>query len=310
MRAIHATPLALSVLSCATLCPSAVSGHQLSARLQRCIPTATSEHEVLDVSVQGRVPVIVVDHVVFDGVTQMPATERANLAKRLKAMRVKADDEGLQEQQGVIENWWKDHGYFRAELRINALPTALEAGQQHVSLTIHANEGDQYRLGSVKFRSSEPSEPLVFPESQLRQMVQLQPGDIFAAESIRRTLEALKQLYASRGYIDFVATPITEIDEATHHRIDMIMELDQQMQFRIGRVEVLTSNPVVRAAVDAQIKTGEVFDITTLRYVLKQNASLLPANISEQDVNFDRDLARATVDLRFNLEPCPQAPTQ
>jgi hypothetical protein len=307
MRAIHTTPLALFVFSCATLFPNAAPAHQLSDRLERCIPSPTFAQEVPDVSVQGRVPVIVVDEVVFDGVTEMPATERANLTKKLKAMRVKADDDGLQEQQSVIASWWQDHGYYRAEVRINASPTALEAGQQHVSLTIHVDEGDQYRLGSVNFRSSEPSEPLVFPESQLKHLVQLQSGDIFAAESIRGTIKALNQLYASRGYINFVATPITEIDEAAHHRIDLMLELDQQKQYRLGSIEVHAASAKVRDAINAQLKSGDILDYSIIPKLLKENASALPPDISERDVRLKRDTNLGVVNLLFELEPCPQA---
>jgi outer membrane protein assembly factor BamA len=227
---------------------------------------------------------------------------------RKLSMRVNDDDDGRTEQQAEIEKWWRDSGYFHVETRIQALPTALDAAQQHVLLKIHVDEGAQYRLGgSVGFRSSEPEQPLVFPESRLMQTVKLGDGDVFSSLAIRGTLDALKQLYASHGYIDFVATPITEIDETTR-RVTLMMELDQEKQYRVGRVEIHATSPQVRAAIAAKLKTGDIFDRSALQDVLKQNASLLPPDVSERDVSLGRDKRLGMVNLWFDLETCPQSP--
>lgn len=282
---------------------------QLSERLERCLPTPTFAHEVEDVRAARGVPnVVVVDEVLFDGTNQMPAAERVALVKKLKAMHVTNDEDGVTEQEYEIEKWWKDNGYFRAELRIQAVPTVLDGTNQHVSLTIHVDEGAQYRLGSVNFRSSEPDQALVFPLNQLMETVKMRESDIFSSARLRDTLEQLKRLYVSHGYIDFVTTPITEINEATHHRIDLMLELDQEKQYRIGSVEVHAANPRVRDAIAAQIKTGDIFDDTTLRGVLKQNAPLLPPDISERDVKFGRDKKLGVVNLWFELESCTPLP--
>ena len=121
------------------------------------------------------------------------------------------------------------------------------------------------------------------------QTVKLSDGDVFSALAIRDTLDALKQLYASHGYIDFVATPITEIDESRHHRVTLMMELDQQKQYRIGRVEINATSPKVRAAINERLKPGEVLDYSVIPKLLKENASLLPPDVSERDVRFGSD---------------------
>ena len=166
MRITADTPLVLVFLSSAILCPRAASAYQLSNRLEQCIPSPTFEREVLESSASRGAVTIAVDEVVFDGEMAMPDAERTALVRKLKTMRVKDDDDGLTEQQFEIEKWWKDNGYFLAELSIQALPTALDAAQQHVLLKVHVDEGAQYRLGgSVGFRSSDPEQPLVFPRA-------------------------------------------------------------------------------------------------------------------------------------------------
>jgi outer membrane protein assembly factor BamA len=306
MRALHATPLALFVFSCATLCPTAASARQLSDRLERCLPSPTFAQEVADVRAARDARRLTVDGITFDGPTHMPDTEREALLQRLKATPTADDDGGIQQQEYEIENWWKNNGYFLAEFKIEAAPTARDDAYQHVILKVHVDEGAQYRMGTISFRSADPEEPLVFSEHQLTDLVQLRPGDVFGALPIRATLDALLHLYGSHGYIDFVATPITEIDESTH-RVNVTMELDQQKPYRIRNVTVHAASAKVRAAVNEQLKPGDVFDSSVIPKLLKQNATLLPPDVSARDVWLQRDTKLAVVNLQFELEPCPQA---
>jgi hypothetical protein len=112
-------------------------------------------------------------------------------------------------------------------------------------------------------------------------------------------------LYGARGYIDFVATPLTDVDDQTR-RIGLIMELDQEKQFRIRKLEVFTANAAVRSSVESRIKPGDVFNVALIQGILKENASLLPPDVSDRDMVLQRDVKTATVDLRLELDPCPQ----
>jgi outer membrane protein assembly factor BamA len=48
----------------------------------------------------------------------------------------------------------------------------------------------------------------------LRKLVPLEEGDIFNVTKIRESLDAMKKLYSSFEYINFAATPITDVDDA------------------------------------------------------------------------------------------------
>ena len=61
-------------------------------------------------------------------------------------------------------------------------------------------------------------------------------GDILSAQKIRDALDALKELYRSRGYIDYVATPITDIDDQ-NGRISLLMEIAKEKQYRFGKAK-------------------------------------------------------------------------
>jgi outer membrane protein assembly factor BamA len=108
-----------------------------------------------------------------------------------------------------------------------------------------------------------------------------------------------------RGYIDFVATPVTDIDDETG-RISLMMELDQEKQFRLAKIEVLGTDPNMVALVKSKFKGGDVFNGQLIKSFLAENKSSLPPDVSSQDIDLHRDINRGTVDMQFNFQTCEQ----
>jgi len=54
------------------------------------------------------------------------------------------------------------------------------------------------------------------------------------------------------------------------------------------------------------LKSGDIFDISAVRNLLKDNAALLPPDVSDEDLVLHRDVKSGIADIRLNLEPCPQ----
>ena len=86
-------------------------------------------------------------------------------------------------------------------------------------------------------------------------MFNMQEGQIFNVSEIRKGLENLRKVYGEFGYINFVATPETEIDEA-NKRINMTFELEEGKQFVVRRIEfsgnTTTRDKVIRRLVRFQ----------------------------------------------------------
>ena len=68
-------------------------------------------------------------------------------------------------------------------------------------------------MGTIKFRSGDPEQGLVFKPDALARFFPLKSGDIFSTDKVRKALEDYKKLYGQYGYIEFVPTPITEVNE-------------------------------------------------------------------------------------------------
>ena len=99
--------------------------------------------------------------------------------------------------------------------------------------------------------------------------------------------------------------PEFEIDEA-HKTIDMVLKIDQQVQYRVGSIEFLGVNTVTREKLTESLpKSGQVFDRTRLEEFFKVNRTILPSDVSRDDVNVRRDPKSKTVAILFDFRTCP-----
>jgi outer membrane protein assembly factor BamA len=294
---------------------------QLPKRLEKCLPYPTHAQEIrdMDQEIAAKIELeeprrlieepqrIVIDEVEFDAPIHISDSDRQLLVSELKKRDYQTGSGWLSEVQEIwIKGMWRDRGYFRVEATAKEEIVRKDSAGEHVLVIVHVDEGRQYRLGSVQFRSSDPDVPLAFSPEELRKLIPLSEGGIFAADKIREGLDALKLLYGSEGYIDFVAEPLTDIDDGHEHHISLVMELDQQKQYRLGKIEVFGPNPVVETFLQSTLKPGDIFNWKAVENFLKENEAVLPPNISPEDFELVRNVKNGTVDLRFNFQTCPQ----
>ena len=306
----------LTCITCALLSSPPTSA-QISRRLDRCLPYPSLADEISDMREEVRAKIaateratsvprtIVIDDVRFDGPTDMPDV-RERVVAELKLRTFEANSDWLEEVQDVsIRGAWLDAGFFKVTPTATAQVTSTDPAVQHVLLTVHLDEGLQYRLGDVGFRSSDPTSPLVFSNEELRKLLQMREGDLLSTDKIREALDAMKRLYGSHGYIDFVASPLTEIDDE-RGRVSLMMELDQQKQYRVGKIEAFGLNPALEELLKSKLKPGDIINNDLIRNFLTENKSSLPPDVSSEDIEFHRNVRAGTVDLRFNFQACPQ----
>ena len=100
-------------------------------------------------------------------------------------------------------------------------------------------------------------------------------------EKIREGLRKITQEYARKGYIDATPEPDFEVDE-DRKIIDIILKLDEQIQYRIGNIEILGPNVATRdKLIESLPKIGDIFDATANRGILQSE----PSNLATRCVN-------------------------
>ena len=83
------------------------------------------------------------------------------------------------------------------------------------------------------------------------------------------------------------------------------MELDQEKQYHLRKVEVFGQNPTLVALFQSKFKPGDIFDERSAWDFLKEYKAVLPPNVSPQDLQAVRNVKSGTVDLRFSFDTCP-----
>ncbi|MGH9726243.1 MAG: BamA/OMP85 family outer membrane protein, partial [Candidatus Acidiferrales bacterium] len=175
---------------------------------------------------------------------------------------------------------------------------------KRTNITISIEEGEQYRMGTISFRSADPDQGLVFKTAALQRVFPLKEGDIFSAAKIRKALDNYKKLFGEYGYIDFVATPLTEIDDAKKV-VNLTMEFDQQKQYFVRRIEftgnTTTRDKVIRREIlldEGQIFNNRLWELSLLR--LNQLGYF--DTIKPENAELKRNVKAGTVDIKLKVK--------
>jgi len=173
------------------------------------------------------------------------------------------------------------------------------------AVVISATPGPQYRTGDIRTESTDSGHPLIISPEVLRGLIPLQRGELFSVEKVRAGLQNLGLAYGREGYVDMTPEPDTEVD-GERRTVDLVVKIDQQVQYRVGSVEFLGVDGAIREKfVKSLPKPGEVFDRTRLEEFFKVNRTILPPDVSEDDVKVGRNTKARTVAILFDLRTCP-----
>jgi len=217
-----------------------------------------------------------------------------------------------------IRGLYQDHGYYKVDVNATelktvdlhrpGLPIPLPLiGADHgkaTNITIKIEEGDQYRMGKISFRSADPDQGLVFKPDYLARVFPLKEGDIFSSTKIRKALDDYRKLYGQYGYIDFTPTPLTEADDVKKI-INLTMEFDQQKQFFVRRIEfsgnTTTRDKVIRRQIlldEGQVFNNRLWELSILRL---NQLGYFDA-IKPENADLKRNVKAGTVDILLKVK--------
>jgi outer membrane protein assembly factor BamA len=195
---------------------------------------------------------------------------------------------------------WLDRGYFRVNVSAKASSLGGDPSEEHFLVTAHIDEGLQYHLGDLRFVGDSG-----IPEAELRAVFPLRGGELFSVPLIREGIQALTKLYASHGYIDFTTVPETEVDDNLQ-RISLVLKLDQEKQFRVGKVEIIGVDPNLESDLRVIVRPGEIFNQEAVYEFLRHHLPTFPSSLSSIDaLEARRSIKTGIVDLTFDFRSCP-----
>jgi outer membrane protein insertion porin family len=209
-----------------------------------------------------------------------------------------------------IRDALRDQGYFKTS--VEATPYLIRAlpAEKFYILRVAIDAGQEYYLGKLGFVSADADGPsLVFAEDLLRQQIPLKEGELFDVSKIRNGLEALGKLYGSQGFIDATPEPNTSVNDETS-RVDLVIRIDQQKRYRIGRIEFLGLNAKTASETSLPQESGDFFNRSLWDSFFEAGKSKLqPNSPTHEGVRLRRNPGDGTVDVILGFRACPKAQT-
>ena len=100
-----------------------------------------------------------------------------------------------------------------------------------LDLNIPIAEGKQYRVGNIEVDGAE-----VFPAEFIKGFFELTPGEVYNESKVTKGLETLRELYGSRGFVQFTGFPIkTPVEDSD--LVDVTINLNEDQQYFVNKIE-------------------------------------------------------------------------
>lgn len=171
--------------------------------------------------------------------------------------------------------------------------------ERQYQIVVDAETGPQYRLGELVFRNAS-----VAKQDELRALIPLKRGDLFNVVKIREGLEEIGRFYGRLGYIDATPEPETFMDEE-HQVIAIVILLDEGIQYRTGKIEILGLDPQSQTHLQSRLKVGDVFNKATFEESLEEVKPSWPDSASpDRFATINRNMTQATVEIILDFRPC------
>jgi outer membrane protein insertion porin family len=174
-----------------------------------------------------------------------------------------------------------------------------------VDITIPIEEGERYRMGSLKIVSADPDKALSLKVDALKTLFPLHEGEIFDISKVRKALENYTKAYGEYGFIDFTAEPETDIDDEAK-KINLTLKFDEQKQYYVRRIDfsgnTTTRDKVIRRELlldEGQLFNKRLWELSILRLNQLDYFNKIEA---DKAAEIKRNPKQGTVDITLKLK--------
>jgi len=213
-----------------------------------------------------------------------------------------------------VRGLYQDNGYFRVVVKDPVLKTTDVEGRafpgvkhkhgKATNITIAIEEGQRYRMGTLRIVSADPDRGLTLKVDALKAMFPLKEGDIFSLGKVRKAFENYKNVYGQYGFIDFTSEPVTDADEASK-RINLTLKFNEQKMYYVRRINFIgnttTRDKVIRREI--LIDEGQLFNQRAWEVsILRLNQLDYFDKIKKEDAEIKRNSKESSVDINLKLK--------
>ena len=216
-----------------------------------------------------------------------------------------------------VRGIYQDNGYFRVVVKDPVLENVDTtgfrmgvpiAGRSHgkaVNITIPIEEGERYRMGTLKIVSGDPDKALSLKVEALKAIFPMHEGDIFSVDKLRKANKSYTDAYGQYGFIDFTLEPDFDINDDAK-RINLTLKLSEEKQYYVRRIDFVgnttTRDKVIRRELlldEGQLFNKRAWEISILRL---NQLDYFDRIEEDKAVEIKRNPKEGTVDLTLKLK--------
>jgi outer membrane protein insertion porin family len=136
--------------------------------------------------------------------------------------------ESLQGDLEKLRSWFMDRGY--ANFQIDSTQVAIAPEKDDIFITVNVTEGDVYKVSEVKLAGT-----MVVPEEQLKSLLQVQPGQVYARKLVTSSQELMSYRLGADGYAFAKIEPVPTTD-AEKKTVSLTFFIDPGNRVYVRRV--------------------------------------------------------------------------
>ncbi|MBL9086433.1 MAG: outer membrane protein assembly factor BamA [Planctomycetia bacterium] len=210
-------------------------------------------------------PQVKVDEIVLRGNTSVPRKQLldAMLTKTSKFLSSQYfNEETLREDVVELRRVYRAEGYLDAEVVLEDL--RFSDDKSEVVVTIAFTEGQQYRVGAVRFDvkrqetgpgAAPPEDRAYFTQDTLRDLLGLAPGDVYAGKTEERGRKRIQEAYFQRSYLEASVEKAELLPRVERHSVDVVVRVAEGDKYRGARVQIVgnefTRDKIIRREITA-----------------------------------------------------------
>lgn len=181
-------------------------------------------------------------------------THESNLLSFLASSDI-YDPDRVEADRDLIRRFYLKNGF--ADVQVVAALTEYDPEKKGFNVTFKIEEGSQYRVGSIDFRSSIPN----FDPTSMRNYSRVNVGSLYNVESVEKSVEEMQIEASRRGYAFAVVRPGGDRNFEAH-TVSVVFNIDQGPRTYIERINLRgntrTRDYVIRREFD--VSEGDAYN--------------------------------------------------
>lgn len=192
-------------------------------------------------------------------------------------------DDKFEDDLEKLRDYYREEGFLDVDIPQDQITFDYPSPTKLV-ITIHVNEGRQYKIGDITVTGSKIHDP-----SLLKRILRQRSGMIFRPSKVDKDVERMEDFYGSGGYLDTRVRLLRKPNVATGN-IDLEYQVEESEKFNVESI-VIEGNDKSKSIVilrELVLGPGDVFDTVRMKISklrLENTRFFDDVNLSPQETN-------------------------